>query len=280
MQYLDVQPGQTVVDGTVGAGGHSQEIVKRLGETGTLIGLDRDPAMLRHAAARLQSPNAQLIHASYLELTDVLKRLSIERIDRILLDLGLSSDQLADPERGFGFQTGGPLDLRYDVSQGEPAWRLIELSSVDELTRIFEEHGEERFSRRIAERLAERRADHPVRTAADLAEAVTQAVPGKFQREARKHPATRVFQALRIAVNGELTHLEQALASAVPDSLAPGGRAVVISFHSLEDRLVKNAFREKAVWQNLTRRPVTAGGVEIRMNPRSRTAKLRAAEKK
>ncbi len=280
MQYLDVKPGQTIVDGTVGAGGHSQEILQRLGNEGTLIGLDRDPDMLRLAAGRLNAPNCQLIHASYVELKEVLARLSIERVDRILLDLGLSSDQLADAQRGFGFQTAGPLDLRFDITQGEPAWRLLEVASAGELKRIFQEYGEERFSERIAEHLVERRGQRPVHSAADLVEAVAEAVPRKFTQEAKKHPATRVFQALRIAVNDELTHLERALATAVPDSLAAGGRVVVISFHSLEDRLVKNAFRDKKQWQNLTRRPVTPGGVEIRMNPRSRTAKLRAAEKR
>jgi 16S rRNA (cytosine1402-N4)-methyltransferase len=154
------------------------------------------------------------------------------------------------------------------------------VASVQELKKIFEEYGEERFNQRIAEHLVERRGQRPVRTAADLVEAVAEAVPRKFQQEARKHPATRVFQALRIAVNDELGHLERALATVIPESLAAGGRAVVISFHSLEDRLVKNAFRDKKQWQSLTRSPVTAGGVEIRMNPRSRTAKLRAAEKK
>jgi 16S rRNA (cytosine1402-N4)-methyltransferase len=277
---LDLKPGQTVVDGTVGAGGHSEHILKHIGSEGTLIGLDRDPAMLEHAGRRLTEPNCRFVHASYSQLTEVLDHLGIDHVDRILLDLGLSSDQLADEQRGFGFQTSGPLDLRFDMSQGQPAWRLIETHSTEQLTRVFEEYGEERFARHIAEHLTARRCERPVRTAAELVEAVAESIPAKFQRKARKHSATRVFQALRIAVNEELTHLQRALAEALPRSLVRGGRLVVISFHSLEDRLVKQAFRDKQQWQNLTSRPVCASALEVRMNPRSRTAKLRAAERR
>jgi 16S rRNA (cytosine1402-N4)-methyltransferase len=279
LAHLDLHPGQTVVDGTVGAGGHSEQILKHIGQEGTLIGLDRDPAMLAHAGRRLQGSNCRLVHASYSQLAEVLETNGIERVDRILLDLGLSSDQLADEERGFGYRTAGSLDLRFDTSQGQPAWKLIENSSAEQLTHIFEEYGEERFARQIAEQLIARRKDRPVKTAADLVEAVAESVPAKFQREARTHSATRVFQALRIAVNEELTHLQTALERVLPQSLVPGGRLVVISFHSLEDRLVKQTFRDKQQWQNLTSRPVCASALEVRMNPRSRTAKLRAAAK-
>lgn len=280
IQYLDLQPGLTVVDGTVGAGGHSEHILKQIGSAGKLIGLDRDSMMLAHAAKRVSGDNVRLIQASYSQLKDILTELQIESVDRILLDLGLSSDQLADEQRGFGFQTTGPLDLRFDTSQGMPAWERIQSSTAEELTKIFEEYGEERFARRIAEHLAARRDERPIRTATDLVEAVAESVPVKFQREARKHSATRIFQALRIAVNEELTHLQKALETALPASLAHGGRLVVISFHSLEDRLVKQAFRDQQRWQNLSSRPVSASSLEVRMNPRSRTAKLRAAAKK
>lgn len=280
MHYLALEPGLTVVDGTVGAGGHSQHILQQLGPQGRLVGLDRDPMMLQYAANVLSGPNCHLRQAGYAELSQVLEQLGIPQVDRILLDLGLSSDQLADPQRGFGFQTGGPLDLRFDVSQGEPAWSLLEQRNESELADIFNQYGEERFSRQIAQEIVTRRRTSPVRTAEDLVEAVAAAVPAKFQREARMQPATRVFQALRIAVNRELDHLETALGGTLYDALGPMGRLVIITFHSLEDRLVKREFRGQERWQNLTAKPITATPAEQRMNPRARTAKLRAAVKK
>ena len=277
LQWLDLRPGLTVVDGTVGAGGHSRQILSRLGPDGLLIGLDRDPMMLAHAATRVSGPNVRLVQSSYARLPEVLESLSIPKIDRILLDLGLSSDQLSDAPRGFGFDAEGPLDLRFDTSMGSPAWQLLEQIEINELERILKEYGEEQFSGLIARRLVERRATHPVRTAADLTRAVTEAIPERFLRDARKHPATRVFQALRIAVNEELDQLTSALAEGIPGALAPEGRAVVISFHSLEDRIVKEAFRDDVRWVNLTSKPIQATAAEQRLNPRSRTAKLRAA---
>ncbi len=280
LDALDLEPGLTVVDGTLGAAGHSQHILKRIGPEGLLIGLDRDPMMLGLARSVIQQSNAELHHASYAELPAVLETLQIGQVDRILLDLGLSSDQLADRARGFGFQTGGPLDLRFDPSSGRPAHELLACLDADELTRIFETFGEERFSRAIAHEIVASRKTTPVNSAEDLVAAVAAAVPGKFQRTARKHPATRVFQALRIAVNDELGHLECALNQALPNALAPGGRLVIITFHSLEDRLVKQAFRGSDQWQSLTQKPITATRNEQRINPRSRTAKLRAAIRK
>lgn len=277
MEWLALQPGQTVVDGTVGGGGHGRRILEHIGPGGRLIGLDRDPTMLEKARTVLSAGNCDLVQASYADLREVLRPRGIKTVDRLLLDLGLSSDQLADEDRGFAFQATGPLDLRFDPSQGEPAWQLIERCSEDELTEIFRQYGEERFSRPIARELADRR---PVRTARDLVEAVDRALPPKIRREARKQPATRVFQALRIAVNDELRQLETALREGFPDCLGSGGRIVVLTFHSLEDRLVKTAFRDQDRWHNLTPRPITAGATEKKVNPRSRSAKLRAAERR
>ncbi len=276
---LELEPGLIVVDGTVGAGGHSRKILDRIGETGTLIGLDRDPMMLKFAEARLNQTNCYLRRARYTELPQILKDWDMGKVDRILLDLGLSSDQLADASRGFGFEAEGPLDLRFDPTGGQPAWEWIAKQTEEELIRVLENLGEEKFSKAIARELVLRRKTHPVKSAADLVEAVKAAVPESAQRSARKHPATRVFQALRIAVNRELEQVETALNQTLFEALKPGGRAVVITFHSLEDRIVKDAFRDQSRWQNLTPHPLLASPTEQRINPRSRTAKLRAARK-
>lgn len=274
LRFLDLQPGLSVADGTVGAGGHSTHILKHITSTGTLIGLDRDAMMLTHAAKRLDAESCHLHQASYTELEDILEQLGIASVDRVLLDLGLSSDQLADDTRGFGFQTPGPLDLRFDTRGGSPAWEQIQDWDVDTLEGILKEYGEERFARRIAENIKTAN----VRTVDDVCRAVESAVPGKQLREARKHPATRVFQALRIAVNNELDHVKTMVGEVLPRCLSPGGIAVVISFHSLEDRIIKAAFRGES-WQILTPKPVTAQPMEQRLNPRARSAKLRAAKK-
>jgi len=196
-------------------------------------------------------------------------------VDRVLLDIGLSSDQLADDTRGFSFDSDGPLDLRFDPTEGEPAWRMINRLRPETLADIIYEFGEERFSRRIARRIADARGKDPIKTSRDLARVVTAAVP-RTKPPQRIHPATRTFQALRIAVNQELKSLRIAL-ERIPTRLAADGRLVVISFHSLEDRLVKEAFRNRQVWENLTRSPVEASDEELARNPRSRSAKLRAA---
>jgi 16S rRNA (cytosine1402-N4)-methyltransferase len=280
VQFLDLAPGLVVVDGTVGGGGHSKLILEQLGPDGKLIGLDRDPMMLGMAAHVLADPRATLRHASYAQLPEILDSLQIARVDRVLLDLGLSSDQLGDASRGFGIQSGGPLDMRFDVSAGPSASDLLSTLDEGELAALFERYGEERASRAIARSIVSRRPDHPEWTAADLVAAVAASLPRGPKRGHDIHPATRVFQALRIAVNHELEQLEQFLATALADRIQPGGRAVIISFHSLEDRLVKDAFRDQAKWQNLTPKPVTARSAEQRMNPRSRTAKLRVAVRK
>ena len=276
LQWLCVEPGQTVVDGTVGGGGHASRILAELGPEGRLFGLDRDDTMLEKAGAVLDHPGCSLHQASYAELSDVLSQAGHSRgkVDGILLDLGLSSDQLADHDRGFGFAHDGPLDLRFDNSRGQAAWEWLATVEEGELEQCLRLWGEERDSRRIASRLVQRRRESPVRTGKELAEAVVDAVGG---RRGRRHPATRVFQALRIAVNDELVHLERALADALPSCLAPGGRLVVISFHSLEDRIVKRAFKDRETWTVLTGKPIRPTPREERVNPRSRSARLRAA---
>jgi 16S rRNA (cytosine1402-N4)-methyltransferase len=203
--------------------------------------------------------------------------LNVEAVDGILLDVGLSSDQLADANRGFSFQSEGPLDLRFDTTRGEPAWKLIERLSAEHLADLIFAYGEERFSRRIARRIVETRRANPIHTASELARIVRASVPRS--RDERIDPATRTFQALRIAVNEELKWLEVAVRR-LPDCLGPGGRLAVISFHSLEDRLVKEGFRNDARLAVVTRRPVRPSENEVAANPRSRSAKLRVAERK
>jgi len=280
LAQMQLQPGMIVVDGTVGAGGHSREILRQLGPQGRLIGLDRDPMMLGHAAKQVAGENVSLCHASYVELPAVLKKLGISGVDRILLDLGLSSDQLSDASRGFSFSSQGPLDLRFDVTQGQSAAEALALWSSQELEQAFAEFGEEPLARPLAEFLVKRRGAHPIRTGADLATAVAECPAFRRQGPSDKNPATRVFQALRIAVNQELDHVQRGISSSCFEALKTGGMLVVITFHSLEDRLVKNEFRRREHWENLTNKPVVGTPQEQRFNPRSRSAKLRAAIKR
>lgn len=275
LQQLELTAGLTIVDGTIGAGGHSQEILKQMDPTCRLIGLDRDPDMLARAAQVVTGPRVVLRQASYSELDRILDELQLPTVDRVLLDLGLSSDQLADMERGFGFETAGTLDMRFDRTTGNTVAELLATADANELERIFRDYGEEPQARRIVQEIvARRQRGRPLTRADELKQLVEQVVgtgPGK------SHPATRVFQALRIAVNQELAHLETFLNDVLPRRLHRGGRAVIITFHSLEDRLVKQAFRKVATWDNLTRKPIVATPSEVRWNPRSRSAKLRVA---
>lgn len=273
---LRLSPGQTFVDGTLGGGGHTRLLAEAVGPAGRIIALDRDETAVERAADRLRNLPVQLIHANYSDLPELLAQLGLETVDGILLDLGLSSDQLADPARGFSFHSTGPLDLRFDATRGEPAWKLIERLSAEHLADLIYSYGEERFSRRIARRIVETRRGEPIRTAADLVRVVRQSVPRS--RDERIDPATRTFQALRIAVNEELKWLEIALRR-LPACLRIGGRLAVISFHSLEDRLVKEAFRNDPRWTLITRRPIRSTEAEIDVNPRARSAKLRVAER-
>lgn len=280
LQALELTTGLTVVDGTVGAGGHSSDILTRIGPEGTLIGIDRDPAMLELAREKLQSPNVTLIQETYANLETILQQHDLDGVDRILLDIGLSSVQLSDPERGFGFESTGPLDMRFDTSTGKPAWKWLASLEEAELAGLFAEYGEEPYAKKIAYQIVSTRSERPIRTAGDLMERVAEALPAVVVAKSQKEPATRVFQALRIAVNQELDQLQRALDQVLYACLKPGGIAVIISFHSLEDSRVKQEFRRQERWQTLTPKPVAASPSEIRANPRSRTAKLRAARRK
>jgi 16S rRNA (cytosine1402-N4)-methyltransferase len=279
---LAPRPGQTIVDATVGAGGHARLLAERLGPTGRLIALDRDEAMLTIARRRLEGTKyacpRKFIQANFDQLREILDELAIAAVDAVLADLGICSDQLDTVERGFSFQEEGPLDMRLNPQEGEPASTLLKRLSERELADLFWQFGEERFSRRIARRIVETRQREPLTITSQLAHLVRRCVPRPRGRHRRIDPATRVFQALRIAVNDELGALDRFLA-ALPHCLEPVGRAAVISFHSLEDRRVKRAFRDRAVWTVLTPKPVQAKEEELRANPRSRSAKLRAAQK-
>jgi 16S rRNA (cytosine1402-N4)-methyltransferase len=279
LEYLAPAPGQTVVDATVGAGGHSRLLAERLGPVGRLIGLDQDPAMLELARPRLEGLPVTLVRANFDRLPDVLADLGVGPVDAVLADLGVCSDQLDNAGRGLSFQQPGPLDMRLDPAQGESAADLLRRLGERDLADLFWRYGEERFSRRIARRIVETRPHTPLETTEQLAELVRRCVPRPRGRRFSLDPATRVFQALRIAVNDELGALDRLL-EALPACVKPGGRAVLISFHSLEDRRVKHAFRDRDTWEVLTRKPVQAGEEETRNNPRARSAKLRAARRK
>ena len=279
VRLLDPQPGQTWVDCTVGGGGHSRLLADRLASrvsdgtgSGRLIGLDQDPTMLELARPRLAGLPVTLVHANFDQLPDVLRNLGIESVDGVLADLGFSSDQMERADRGLSFRENGPLDMRLDPTAGETAADLVNTLSEAALADVFWEFGEERHSRRVARRIAERRKEKPFETTAELAEVVRRSVP----RSGGIDPATRVFQALRIAVNDELGALDRLLA-ALPRVVRPGGKAGIISFHSLEDRRVKQAFRTAGVWRPVTKKPVEAADDEVARNPRARSAKLRVA---
>jgi len=297
IDFLAVKRGGTYLDATVGLGGHSSEIAKRLGAPGHLIGFDKDPKALEIAAARLAVrsssfglgegsgdvhttqdqkqdwPLVTLIHGSFADLANSEQRTAY---DGILADLGVSSLQLGDPERGFSFQAEGPLDMRMNPMSGETAEQVVNHIDERELADVIYEFGEERRSRRIARAIVRSRPIHTTKQFVDVVSAAARSM-----KHERIHPATRTFQALRIFVNHELDDLKALLVTA-PRVLKPGGRLVVISFHSLEDRIVKDAMREGAqqgLYRLLTKKPVTATEEEIDSNPRSRSAKMRAAER-
>jgi 16S rRNA (cytosine1402-N4)-methyltransferase len=282
LQWLAPQPGQTLVDGTLGGGGHTRALAERVAPagkmTGQVIALDRDSEALQRAESALGGLPVRLVHGNFCDLPEILQQLGVAAVDGIVLDLGLSSDQLADADRGFSFTADGPLDLRFDTSTGEPAWRMISRLSAEHLADLIFQYGEERYSRRIARAIVERRRDNPIRTAGELAELVRRVVPRAGPPQ-RIDPATRTFQALRIAVNEELKSLEIALRR-LPECLKIGGRLAVISFHSLEDRRVKEAFRDDPRYGPLMRKPIVPGDEECVRNPRSRSAKLRVAERR
>ncbi len=286
IDFLAVRRGGTYIDATVGLGGHSYEIAKRLGAPGHLIGLDKDPAALTIAREKLIGSAGVSPAADWPEITlmqcsfaEVGKRFSSGFADGILADIGVSSLQLDNAARGFSFQAEGPLDMRMDPRSERTAEQVVNHLDERQLADVIYEFGEERRSRRIARAICRSR---PIRSTAHLAEVISAAARPMNQAERRIHPATRTFQALRIFVNRELEDL-QALLKAAPRILKPGGRVVVISFHSLEDRIVKDAFREGAIkdkhFRVLTKKPVTATELESDRNPRARSAKLRAAER-
>jgi 16S rRNA (cytosine1402-N4)-methyltransferase len=277
MSFLAVRPGMRVVDGTLGGGGHTRLLADAVGPDGLVIAIDRDPAAIERGAGELAGLPVRFAQANYCDLPEVLDALSIDAVDAVLLDVGLSSDQLADHDRGFSFDADGPLDLRFDPTEGEPAWRIVNRMKPESLADIIYEFGEERHSRRIARRIAAVREKQPIHSAREFARIVMSAIPRQHP-PSRIHPATRTFQALRIAVNQELKSLRIAL-ERIPQRLVPGGRLAVISFHSLEDRLAKQAFRNRQVWECLTRSPIEAGPEEVAANPRSRSAKLRVASR-
>ena len=277
LAQLELQPGQIVVDGTVGAGGHSREIITRLRPAGRLIGLDRDPLMLGHATRAVTGEDVQLLHFSYRDLRAVLDTLGLTTVDRVLLDLGLSSDQLADCERGFGFDAGGQLDMRFDVSQGRSAAEWLAAASEAELADAFARWGEVPHSRGLAAAIVLHRRSRSIETAEDLLEVIRTASGRSAAKADIRALAAPVFQAIRIAVNDELSHLGTFLTDGLPRCVGPGGRVAIITFHSLEDRLVKQAFRPEHGWTPTTKKPLEPTPSETRVNPRSRSAKLRVA---
>ena len=293
IEGLAIKPDGIYVDGTAGGAGHSREIAKRL-TTGRLFALDRDPDAVEIASDRLSAyPCAQVIHANFADLKQVLENLHLQQVDGVLLDLGVSSHQLDVAERGFSYHADAPLDMRMS-QEGYSARDLVNTCEETELARILFEYGEEKFSSRIAAAIVKEWQQHPIETTGQLSEIIRNAVPAKSRRE--KNPSRRSFQAIRIAVNSELDNLSKALDD-VFDCLKPGGRFAVITFHSLEDRMVKQKFKSMAqgctcppefpvcVCGNkpkiklITRKPIEAGEEELAANPRSRSAKLRVAEK-
>ena len=299
LAMLAPRSGSLQIDATLGGGGHTERILEAANPDGRLLGLDADPAAIDRVDQRLRprfGDRLVLRQANFRELATVAPDAGFGAVDGCLFDLGLSSFQLADTERGFGFRAGGPLEMRFDTSRGVPAAELLATLDAAELTALFRRYGEEPKASRIARAIVEARREAPVATAEELAALIERVVPPNPRQPRRTHPATRVFQALRIAVNEELEALEAGLAAAV-DLLRPGGRLVVLSYHSLEDRIVKRflaAERRGCVCppelpvcvcgrnprlRLLTRRSVTPTPEEVAINPRSRSARLRAAER-
>ena len=285
-------PQGVYVDGTVGGGGHARQILARLDAAGRLIGMDRDPDALEACRGLESDPRVTLVHGRFGALRSILSDLGVERVQGILVDLGMSSHQVDRPERGFSFLHDGPLDMRMDPGEGTSAADLVNRLDERELARILREYGEEPRARRVAAAIVRARRRGPIRTTGQLARVVEEALG----RRGGRHPATRTFQALRIAVNRELEELD-ALLGHLPELLAPGGRVVAIAYHSLEDRRVKRAFRDaeprcrcpahalrcacgRPGWLRvLTRKAVRPSHEEVEANPRARSARLRAAER-
>jgi 16S rRNA (cytosine1402-N4)-methyltransferase len=275
VRFLAPRAGGVYCDATLGGGGHASRILSA--EKTRLVGIDRDPTAIEAARARLGEfgDRVTLVHGDFSEAPTLLRALGVVPVDGFVLDLGVSSPQLDRPERGFSFRAEGPLDMRMDPTRGETAADLLRRVSRHELEQILRDYGEERFAGRVARVIKEAAGDNLLHSTTDLAAIVARAVP---TRERKKDPATRTFQALRIAVNRELDEIERFLAG-FADVLAPGGRVVIITFHSLEDRIVKHRLRGMDGIKVLTKKPVVPDDAEIARNPRARSAKLRAAEK-
>jgi 16S rRNA (cytosine1402-N4)-methyltransferase len=299
MSTLAPAPGSLQIDATVGGGGHTERILEASSPDGRLLGLDADGAAIARVQRRLRpryGDRLVLRQANFREVGTVAPEAGFDAVDGCLFDLGLSSFQLADTDRGFGIRAGGPLDMRFDTSRGVPAAELLATLDATELTALFRRYGEEPQAGRIARAIVEARRTAPITTAEELAALIERVAPGSPRGRRRIHPATRVFQALRIAVNEELDALQDALSAAV-ELLRPGGRLVVLSYHSLEDRIVKRFFQSErrgcicppelpvcVCGRNprlrlVTRRSVTPSEAEIAANPRARSARLRAAER-
>lgn len=283
LEYLKPEPNQSFIDGTVGQGGHAEVILERVtsvvrqkAATGRLLGIDRDARNLTVAKECLSrfGHAAVLVHDSYAQVKVHAQAHQFTHVNGILLDLGFSSAHVDDPNRGFSFRSDGPLDMRYDTSCGLTAADIVNTWDEDELARIFRLYGEERKAREVAQAIVRRRKHQLFERTIDFSECVEGVIP----RTGKIHPATQVFQALRVAVNDELGELTRALPDFV-DVLAPGGRLAIISFHSLEDRLVKTFMKERSDLRILTKHVVTPNLQEVKQNPRSRSAKLRVAEK-
>ena len=296
MEGLDIKPEGIYVDGTLGGAGHSSQIAARL-TTGRLIGIDRDETALKAAGERLApfGDRVTLVHSNFCEIDAVLERLGIPGVDGILLDLGVSSPQLDDGARGFSYMADAPLDMRMDSSDSLNAHTVVNTWPYEELKRILYEYGEERFAPQIASAICKRRETAPIETTLELVDVIRSAMPPAALRE-KQHPAKRSFQAIRIAVNDELNAVSRVMEAAIP-RLNPGGRLAVITFHSLEDRIVKNAMAaaargctcppsfpvcvcgKKPAVKLITRKPIVSGEEELERNPRARSAKLRICEK-
>ena len=297
IKYLDIKPDGIYVDGTLGLGGHSSEIAKRLGEGGRLIAIDRDLASIERATERLApwADRVTIVHGNFRDVAAILDEQGVPAVDGMLFDLGVSSPQLDDGQRGFSYMQDAPLDMRMDPSDNVDAWFIVNRWPEEKIARILHDYGDERYAKRIAAAIVARRQEKEIETTLELVDVIKSAMPAAALRE-KQHPAKRSFQAIRIAVNDELSAVSQMMETA-PDRLKVGGRLCVISFHSLEDRIVKNAIHEREngctcpreapvctcgfvqTLRSVTRKPVTPTDEELVLNPRSRSAKLRVAER-
>jgi 16S rRNA (cytosine1402-N4)-methyltransferase len=282
LEYLSPAPGKTIVDATIGTAGHALEILKKITPGGRVIGIDRDDDALAIARKRLAGSGdaVTLVHGSFSDIGSILERCGVPKADGILFDLGVSSVQLEDPQRGFSFNKEGPLDMRMDKESYISAYDLVNNLNEQEISAILWNFGQERWHRRIARLLVRERESSPIATTSQLSDIIFRAIPYKYKHQ-RIHPATRTFQAVRIAVNRELESLDTAIAKSA-ELLKSGGRVCVISFHSLEDRIVKWRFREfaaKGIMRIITPKPLIPSWGEVKENPSSRSSKLRVAEK-